>query len=392
MQITRRAALLGLSAAFAAGPCSLALAAAGTEKRFVVVLLRGALDGLAAVVPHGDPALVQHRAGLIPPPQGPDALLDLGGFYGLHPALAGLHTLYAAGECLPIHAVAGAWRTRSHFDAQDLLECGAARRLASGWLNRTVESLPARPAAEGNAVALGTGIPLLLRGPAMVGNYAPDAAERPQPDLYARIAALNAQDRLTGRAIAEGLAARAFANTTLGGPEKPPPGQDAFAHFCAAAGRLLAAPDGPRIAALELGGWDTHADQANRLRTPLRQLDAGLVALKQNLGAAWLQTVVLVTTEFGRTVRMNGTTGTDHGTASVAFLLGGRVAGGRVGGAWPGLAPAALFENRDLAPTTDFSGVAKGILSAHLGLAPAALANVFPGSENVAPMSGVLRA
>jgi uncharacterized protein (DUF1501 family) len=391
MPITRRTALLGLTAA-AIGPCRLAFAAANTQKRFVVILLRGALDGVAAVVPHGDPALAQHRGSLIPHPQGPDALLDLGGFYGMHPALAGTHALYASFECLPFHAVAGAWRTRSHFDAQDLLECGAARRLDSGWLNRAVAFLPPRAMAEGNAIALGTGIPLLLRGPAVVSTYAPEADDRPHADLYARIATLNAPDQLTGRAIGEGLKARDFADATLGGPGKPPPGQEVFAHFCAAAGRLLAAEGGPRVAALELGGWDTHENQVNKLRAPLRQLDAGLVALKKNLGAAWPETVVLVTTEFGRTVRMNGTAGTDHGTASVCFLLGGRVAGGRVGGTWPGLAPAALFENRDLAPTTDFSGVAKAVLAGHLGLAPAALAKVFPGSEDVAPVQGILRA
>ncbi|MBU6367999.1 MAG: DUF1501 domain-containing protein, partial [Gemmatimonadetes bacterium] len=155
--------------------------------------------------------------------------------------------------------------------------------------------------------------------------------------------------------------------------------------------KMLAAADGPRLAALEIGGWDTHANQADRLAGPLRQLDAGLVALREGLGAAWGQSVVLVMTEFGRTVRVNGTRGTDHGTGSVAFVLGGRVAGGRVRGDWPGLADGQLFEGRDLAPTTDLASVSKGVLAPHLGLSPAVLGRVFPGSLGVSPMAGLLR-
>ncbi len=393
--LRRRTALLGLSTALAFGPFSLALAQADTDRIFVVVILRGALDGLAAVVPHGDSHLATWRAGLIPAPDKPDALLDMGGFFGMHAALKGVHGLYAAGECLPVHAVAGgAYRSRSHFDAQDFLECGADRRMETGWLNRVVGSLPPRKSPAGDALAVGSNIPLLLRGPAMVDNYAsPDGAERPAPELYSRIAALNAADALTGPAVAEGLRGRDFSVSTLGDghPAAAAPAAR-FATLAAAAGKLLAASDGPRVAALELGGWDTHADQANHLVGPLTQLDGGLVALKQALGEAWQRTVVLVMTEFGRTVRMNGTKGTDHGTAGVAFVLGGRVAGGRVGGAWPGLAQSALFENRDLAPTTDLRSVAKGILGAHLGVSPSRMEDVFPGSGAAGAMSGLLRA
>ncbi len=392
--LRRRTALLGLTTALSFGPFSLALAQAETDRIFVVIILRGALDGLAAVVPHGDSNLASWRAGLIPPPGGPDALLDMGGFFGMHPALKGVHGLYAAGECLPVHAVAGgAYRTRSHFEAQDFLECGTDRRLDSGWLNRVVSALPPRKSPAGEAMAIGANIPLLLRGPAMVDNWAPDGAERPSPDFYARIAALNAADPLTGPAVAEGLRGRDFSATTLGDTH-PAPGtpSNRFATLAAAAGKLLAAPDGPRIAALELGGWDTHAEQANHLVGPLTQLDEGLLALKQSLGEAWPRTVVLVMTEFGRTVRMNGTKGTDHGTAGVCFVLGGKVAGGRVAGTWPGLAPSALFENRDLAPTTDLRSVAKGILRAHLGIPGGGLERVFPGSGGVGDMGGLLRA
>jgi uncharacterized protein (DUF1501 family) len=158
-----------------------------------------------------------------------------------------------------------------------------------------------------------------------------------------------------------------------------------------AAGDMLAAPDGPRIAALEIGGWDTHTAQTNRLNGPLKQLDAGLIALKTALGSAWAQTAVLVMTEFGRTARVNGTKGTDHGTGTVAFVVGGAVAGGRVKATWPGLGAGQLFENRDLAPTTDLRSVAKGLLDAHLGLDGAALGRVFPGSDGVGAMAGLIR-
>ncbi len=154
---------------------------------------------------------------------------------------------------------------------------------------------------------------------------------------------------------------------------------------------MLGATDGPRIAALEIGGWDTHAEQANRLSGPLKQLDTGLVALKASLGPAWAQTAVLVMTEFGRTARANGTKGTDHGTGTVAFVVGGAVAGGRVEATWPGLGSGQLFENRDLAPTADLRAVAKGILMAHLGLNSSALGQVFPGSDGVAAMAGLIR-
>ncbi len=393
MNLTRRIALLGLTTAVTLGRSTLALAAAPTEKRFVVVILRGALDGMAAVVPYGDPNLSVLRSEIIPPSPGqPDGLLDLGGFYGLHPAMAGLHAMYQANELLPVHAVAGAHRVRSHFEAQDYLESGTDHRMTSGWLNRVVAALPAAeaPRPEGEALAMGVSVPLLLRGPAQVANWAPHGFARPAPDLYATIAALNRNDPITGPAIAEGLRARGFSASVITG-EQEPKEKYAFPALAQSAGQMLRAPDGPRIAALELDGWDTHTAQTNRLTAPLKQLDAGLLALKAALGPAWTQTVVLVMTEFGRTARVNGTKGTDHGTGTVAFILGGAVAGGQVKATWPGLGSGQLFENRDLAPTTDLRAVAKGMLTAHLGLTPAALEAVFPGSDTASAMQGLIR-
>jgi uncharacterized protein (DUF1501 family) len=391
--LSRRAALLGLTSAVALGRASLALAAAATDQRLVVVILRGALDGMSAVAPYGDPALTGLRGEIAPAAPGQDGgALDLGGFYGLHPALADLHGMYRAGELLVVHAVAGPYRVRSHFEAQDYLESGADHRMTSGWLNRAVAALPPapRPHAEGEALAIGVSVPLLLRGPAQVGSWAPHGFANPSPDLYARVAALSHGDPVIGPAVAEGLRDRGFSASVMEG-EQPAADRYAFPALAAAAGRLLRAPDGPRIAALEIGGWDTHTAQVARLAGPLKQLNSGLAGLQAALGDAWRQTAVLVMTEFGRTVRVNGNRGTDHGTGTVAFVLGGAVAGGRVVADWPGLGAGRLLEDRDLQPTADLRSVAKGMLGAHLGLDASALAQVFPGSDAAQPMRGLIR-
>ena len=387
LNLTRRTALLGLGSAFTLGRASLALADAPTEKRFVAVILRGALDGLSAVVPYGDPALAGLRGEIVPPAPNQDGgMLDLGGFYGLHPSLTNLHAMYLAGELLPMHAVAGPYRVRSHFEAQDYLESGADHRMTSGWLNRALTSLPqpASAKARGDALAIGVSVPLLLRGPALVGSWAPHGFASPEAGLYARVAALSQDDQVLGPAIAEGLRERGFSASVMGAEDQQAKDRYAFPALAKAAGELLRAVDGPRIAALEIGGWDTHVAQAPRLAGVLRQLDAGLAALKTGLGAEWRQTAVLVMTEFGRTVRVNGTKGTDHGTGTVAFVLGGAVAGGRIVADWPGLGAGKLLEDRDLQPTKD-------LLAQHLGLDAPALAKVFPGSETAQPVGGLVR-
>ena len=346
---------------------------------------------MAAVAPYGDPALAGLRAPLLPPPVGqPEGMLDLGGFYGLHPALPGLHDLYRQGEALALHAVASDDRSRSHFVAQDTLEYGASTRsLTSGWLNRVAGLLPA-PSSGETALAIGPVTPPLLHGPAPVGHWSPPSTQAPPPDFYAQLAALHAGDGITGKPIAQALQERGFNAATLAGMA-PPPTKGAFAALCAAAGKLLAAPVGPRLAAFELEGWDTHARQKQVLANSLKNLDDGLVALKAALGGAWGQTAVLVLTEFGRTAHINGTAGTDHGTASAAFLLGAPVAGGRVRADWPGLGPGRLFENRDLQPTADVRALAKGVLAEHLKLPAPALAQVFPGSDRAGVMRGLMR-
>ncbi len=382
MRLTRRTALLGLASAVMLGRASLAVAAAPTARRLIVVLLRGGLDGLAVVVPRGDPDLAGWRAPLVP-----EGLLDLGGIWGLHPGLAGLHGLYAAGELLAVQAVASPDRSRSHFAAQDTLELGAAHGISSGWLNRAAALVP--DDGPERALAVGPAMPLLLRGPTPTGSWQPAGGSPPPADFYATLRTLYRDDPLVGPALARALDERGLAAAALGGADPAPHG--GFAALCAAAGRLLAAPAGARIAALELGGWDTHVNQPARLAAALRPLDEGLMALRRGLGDTWRETAVLVVTEFGRTVRMNGAHGTDHGTATLALLLGGNVAGGRVSGDWPGLRRSRLFENRDLQPTADVRSLAKGVLAQHFGLDGAALDRVFPASPLAPPLPALLR-
>ncbi|MGC5747344.1 DUF1501 domain-containing protein [Gluconobacter sp. NFX36] len=399
MMIHRRTALLGLAASWTLGRSSLAFAGSPggpDDPRFVVIILRGALDGLSAVTPYGDADLRTHRRDLVLPEPGQEGgLLDLGGFYGLHPSLQTLHRLYGEGQMLPIHAVAGHYRSRSHFEAQDYLESGADDRLSSGWLNRAVSVLQGKTnRPDGYGLAMGLTVPLLLRGSAKVGSYAPAGSQHPDEDLYNQIVALNAADPITGPAFKNGLKARGFSDAAMTDMKVPaatgkPHKIDAFTQLSTAAGQMLATSHGPRIAALEIGGWDTHAAQLGRLGSPLAQLDRGIGALRESLGESWKRTVVLALTEFGRTVRMNGTGGTDHGTGTVTFLAGGAVAGGKVGGTWPGLRPSQLFENRDLAPTTDLRAVAAGVLCDHLHLPPQALPTVFPGPKTN-PLKGLI--
>jgi uncharacterized protein (DUF1501 family) len=396
--LNRRSLLLGLAAMGAAGGSRLAVAAAPGENRLVVVVLRGALDGLATVQPYADPALRTLRGPLaLPEPGQEGGVLDLGGRFGLHPAMPGLHGLYGANQALLVHAVAGPYRGRSHFDGQDFLESGAERRLADGWLNRAVAALwPAETRAAGSqgrkSLALGATVPLLLKGAARPATYAPRALPPASDHAMELLAGLYARDPLLGPPLSDGRISRARSAEVLGHGPMGQQGGDrgAFVALSEAAGRLLAQANGPRVAALELGGFDTHAMQSTRLAPVLGTLDAGLAALKTGLGeAAWARTVVVAISEFGRTVRINGTSGTDHGTGGLAILAGGRVAGGRVSGTWPGLSD--LHENRDLMPTTDARAISAAVLVGHMGLPRAALANVFPESAGLAPMPGLLR-
>jgi uncharacterized protein (DUF1501 family) len=363
------------------------------EARLVLVILRGGLDGLAAVVPYGDPGYRDRRGSLgLPSPGDIDGVLKLDSLFGLHPALRQMHQFYQAGELAVVHAVATPYRERSHFDAQNVLENGAtaAGRLRDGWLNRAIGS----PENSATAMALGQNIPLVLRGENSVSSWAPSRLREADADTLERIVELYAADSHLSSRLEEALDAREIAGNMNAGNQRLAGGVGAFREATAAAGRFLTALDGPRIAVLELNGWDTHANQGaarGLLANRLGGLDAGLATLKRELGLQWQNTAVLVTTEFGRTVAVNGTRGTDHGTAGCAFIAGGAVRGGRVIADWPGLAERDLHEGRDLKPTLDLRAVFKGILSDHLRTATARInRDIFPGSEAIPPLQGLV--
>ena len=371
-------------------------AAGGRDPRFVTIILRGALDGLSAVAPVGDPDYAALRDAIALSASGDTPAPMLDGFFALHPAMPNLARLYKAGQALVVHATATNYRERSHFDGQDVLESGQPRPglLQSGWLNRALAALPAGETIDRRgAVGVGATSPLVIRGPAPVLGWSPEGLQRADEATARRVLELYAhRDPTLGMALQRGLQADEIA-TGMGAAGKPR-GGDPMKRATDGAAALMARPDGPRVAALAFGGWDTHANEGGAtgpLARLLGQFDTALVSFEQALGPVWKDTVILAVTEFGRTARINGTTGTDHGTATVAFLLGGAVKGGRVVADWPGLKEAQLYEKRDLKPTTDLRAVMKGILADHFGLSAAVLRDkVFPGTENVAPMKGLI--
>jgi uncharacterized protein (DUF1501 family) len=380
----------------------LAFANAPTDSRFVFVLLRGALDGLSAVPPVGDPDYAGLRGQIALPRSGEGAALPLDGPFALHPSLAFLHQAYATKELAVLHAVATPYRERSHFDAQNVLESGDMRPhgSTSGWINRALSALPANKSRE-VGVALGANVPLAMRGPAEVASWSPTKIAALDEATLARVTDMYAHDPLLSQRLAEALesdaianeaqsaanaAASADADATMAMAKKDDVvEQDAkekrnynarYAETARAAAGFLKRDDGPRVAMFDTTGWDTHANEGGaqgQLALRLRGLDAALQSLKESLGPVWRNTVVLVATEFGRTAAVNGTRGTDHGTGAAAFLLGGAVNGGRVLADWPGLSRGNLYEQRDLKPTRDLRTVMKGVLRDHLGVSAAAL-------------------
>ena len=372
IRLSRRSALFGLGALTLASTRTAFGQSAADGKKLVIVILRGALDGLAAVPKLDDPHLRGYRRNLV----SEDALTLADGF-ALHPSLKTVHELFGAGDASIVHAVAGPYRERSHFLAQDLLEAGTLEDVTSdGWLNRALQFAP-QPLS---AVSIGPSAPLILRGEANISTWSPPALPEVDDDTIARLIGLYEGDDVLGPALQEAVALDAV----MDGNMPRGRGRNIAAQSLSAAGRLLAAPGGPDIAVVPIGGWDTHAGQVGALSGRLRQLDGGIGALKKQLGPAWQNTAVAIVTEFGRTVRQNGTRGTDHGTAGAAFLLGGSISGGHLLGDWPGLAPGALYQSRDLMPANDLRAIFKGLLELQFGFGPPALAkNVFPGSTAI---------
>jgi uncharacterized protein (DUF1501 family) len=395
--LDRRRFLGGAGAVFAAANLPRVASAAGArDPRLVVIILRGALDGLSAVGPVGDPEYVKLHSELALRLDGPHPALPLDGFFALNPAMTNFGRLYADKKALVLHAAATNYRERSHFDGQDVLESGMPTpgRTDSGWLNRAVAKLPVAGRAEGAALAVGYVPPLVLRGPAPTLGWAPAGLPAPGADLVARLGALyDHTDPDLARLLRAGFEAdrQASAMTGMNGGGG---GVGQMRKAAQGAARLMAADGGPRIVALAFEGWDTHVAEGGatgRLATLLGGLDDAFGEFESRLGPVWADTVVVAITEFGRTARVNGDSGCDHGTAAAAFLAGGAVAGGRVVADWPGLRPENLHENRDLKATTDLRSALKGVLADHLGLSATTLADVvFPQTHDVAPMKGLV--
>ena len=393
---TRRELLRRVLAATALLPwarLSLAQApAAADAPRFVFVILRGGLDGLTAAPVVGDPAFAEARGAL---GQFAGDPLPLHGPFALNPLLPQLHALYGRGEMALLHAVGLPYRERSHFDAQQVLESGGSRphQITTGWLGRALATRGGNAPAI-KAVALETAVPLVLRGPVDVDTWAPSTLPEPGTELVARLEMLYRDDPALAQALARARGLRAEPGMADGMSGRAGAGRNAAQALAAKAAEFL--QRGSQVAVLEMGGWDSHANQAapnGATSNNLRTLDAALAALHQGLqaGGLWQRSVVLVATEFGRQVSINGTQGTDHGSGGAAFLLGGAVRGGQVFADWPGLAPKDRFEGRDLRTTTDLRAVWRNILGQHLQVPLAALdAAVLPGSAGL-PRLDLLR-
>ncbi len=411
LALSRRQALtgalsLGITVDFVGGRAFAASQGAETKKKLVVIVCRGGLDGLSLSPPVGDPQYAGLRGAIAVAGFGqPNGALKLDDTFGLHPSMTATHALALKGQARIVPAVATPDRERSHFEAQDVLESGAAvvYGTSSGWLNRALATMG--PEGSVKAISVGPTAPLILRGPVEAASWSPGGAAETDHRLPGILQDLYKNDPLLGPALANGIATESMAKTATasvakGGAGDPPlqPIQGAARQGLPVARKLgatLAAfmtqPDGKQVAAVSIDGFDSHANQAALLTTRLAYVDAFIDGLQTGLGPAWNDTVVVMATEFGRTARVNGTAGTDHGTASTALLVGGALKRGGIVGDWPTLAQNRLFENRDTAPTLDMRGVFKGVLSDHLGVDRAKLDNaVFPSSRRIAPVEGMV--
>lgn len=389
--------------------------AAGTRNRFVLIICRGAADGLSVTPPIGDANYVPLRGDLAITG---DAL-RLDGDFGLHPQLSAIHRMAQTGQARIAPAVAMPDRIRSHFEAQDKLENGAGHDAAVGWMNRALASLAKGDKAEG--LSVGPVAPLVLRGPVPTASWSPGRVVETEARLPTLIQDLYKDDPVLSVAFGTGLQTEAAVQAAMSRLASPDPEMQTAADASAvesAMARGVSARDSARLArsmsgsdrkaartlgqtiaglmlqdagadmvAISLDGFDTHANQAGQLATRLTYLDALVDGLHSGLGQAWADTAVLVVTEFGRTARANGTAGTDHGTASTALLLGGGLKRGGIIGDWPTLQEAKLYENRDLAPTLDLRSLFKGVLADHMGVDRRVLdTTVFPDSANAPPL------
>ena len=376
---------------------------AATDRRLVIVILRGALDGLAAAPPHGDKDYAGVRGELALSTDGAGALHDLDNFFGLHPAFTNLKGLYDANQLVVFHNICSPYRDRSHFDGQNVLESGAAtpHLLQDGWLNRALT--PMGLSAGNGALAIAQTPPLMLSGKVQTASWMPAVMPAPDELFLNQVRDLYAGDPVLKASLASALALQASARNAMDDPasKSMQPGKGGaygdLVPLFQGAGKLLAAPDGPRVATLEASGWDTHVNEGGadgQLGRRLSQLDAAIDAMRTAMGPdVWNKTAVVMATEFGRTVHPNGSGGTDHGTGGAAFLFGGAVAGGKVHAEWVGLGPDALQDGRDQPARTDLRALFKGVLAEQMGVPAGALEkNVFPDSAAAQPLKGLIHA
>jgi uncharacterized protein (DUF1501 family) len=377
--LATRRRLLGFGAAAGTAlllPPRVAFASADSEQRFVFLILRGGLDGIEAVVPADDPALIALRGRIAM-----ENPLPLGGGFILNPSLVNLARMATAGEAVFVHAIATGYRDRSHFDAQNMLETGGNRafEVKDGWLNRLSTSL----GGDFGAVAIGDSVPVALRGKAPVASFSTRRQADMAESLQQQVDRLWSDDPLLHPLWDQAMAARAILSGTPAGPRNG----SAAATLAA---RFLVAPDGPRLATIELDGFDTHTSQRFRLLDRMRELDETLKTLATQLGPVWEKTIVVAATEFGRTAALNGGEGTDHGTGTVAFIAGGALPAWGIKGPvvteWPGLGRNALLDGRDLRPTRDLRALLLALTARHFQKEPDRLAGtLFPGIEGLTP-------
>ncbi|WP_126974536.1 DUF1501 domain-containing protein [Frigidibacter oleivorans] len=375
------ATLIGCSAAAHPWLTTATFAGAPGDNRLVVIILRGAADGLDILQPWGDPDFAALRPGLaLPPGSGPEAALDLDGRFAMHTGLTALMPMWQAGELAFVHATSTPYRDkRSHFDGQDLLEAGtgmdvAAEARRDGWLNRMLQAMPG--VTSRTAFAVGSDDMRILAGPAPASSWAPAARLEISDQAVRLLDHVYHDDPAFREAVAQAVElSAANASESIGPNANAQPLR--LAEFAAAQLR-----GETRIATFSIGGWDTHRNQANALKGGLARLAETLVTLRDHLGPVWGRTAVLAMTEFGRTARQNGTQGTDHGTGGAMLMAGGALKGGRVLGQWPGLAEADLYDRRDLMPTSDVRAWAGWTMRGMFGFDRALIeATLFPGLD-----------
>lgn len=363
----------------------ISLANAGTEKRYIQIILRGGMDGLHALAPYGDPLFRQLRPKLaMAAGNGEKGLIKIDGYFGLHPQLKPLKELFDDGDLLFIPAASTGYTERSHFDGQNVLELGGGKPFSQkeGWLNRLLGELNGGERRLG--LALGNSVPLTLQGDVNVQNWGQSPFKDPDEDFLERLAYSYSRNERFSEAL---MMARSAPELDIAGGKKSK--QDLLV-LAKAAGELLSQPDGPRIAVMEMGGWDTHFAQARRLQGQFKKLSNVVQALKSELGPVWDDTTLLIASEFGRKVAENGNAGTDHGYGGLVILAGGNIKGGRIAGDWKGLEKSVLYQGRDMYATTQVEGIFKTVALEVFGLSESAVEmNIFAGAEG-GPVEGLI--